>query len=63
MTDRKPVLVHGQMSAKEMAEACGLSLRRVTAWRYRLVSPSGAELKVSTMAGIKSYLRREGYVV
>jgi hypothetical protein len=63
MTDRKPALVHAWMSTTEMIAACGLQMRQSTTWTYSVFdTASKQKLFTGTMQGIKTWLRREGYV-
>jgi len=72
MSPRKPVLVHGWMSVREMVEAAGLRWEdRVkqhhdstgrTRPMYGVRSRSGERLFEGSPEQIQSWLRKEGYV-
>lgn len=59
---RVPVLVHAWMSTREMIAACGLTLRRASTETYSVYDATNEKLFTGTMTGIKTWLRREGYV-
>jgi hypothetical protein len=65
--ERKPVAVNAKMSASEMAELCGLMLRRESTWKYSVYSQTDVKLEKrlysGTMIGIKAWLKREKYVI
>jgi hypothetical protein len=51
------------MSATEMVAACGLTMRRASTWTYSIYTSTGEKLFTGSMPSIKTWLRKERYVL